>query len=350
MTSLVTADTSKAFDSVEHGRLLDKLGWYGIDQRWFAAWLSGRTQAVAGATDVQDVTHGIVQGSILGPILLIIFTSDLPQHLPNCKLVSYADDCQFFDADSPSEVETLKSRVENTLSTVLTWCTQNRLKINPSKTEMLVIKSRRQASDTNFSVLFGDDEISPSDSVKILGVTVDSHLSWDSHVGIVVQRCNVILIGLARLQHKLPKCTRQLLVESLVFPHIRYCLTVWGSCSASLKARVQKVINFGARIVSGLGRRDHVTPVLRELGWDTVNEMLRERDIAVMSRLLSPVCEAHVLTEQLLYRSDVSARQTRAVVNGSCNCPESEQSLRGVVFYIAPFLLGTASRYRLGSE
>ena len=186
---------------------------------------------------------------------------------------------------------------------------------------MLVIKSRRQTANTNFSVFFGEDEISPSDSVKILGVTVDSHLCWDSHVGIVVQRCNVILIGLARLRHKLPKCTRQLLVESLVFPHIRYCLTVWGNCSVSLKACVQKVINFGARIVSGLGRRDHVTPVLRELGWGTVNEMLRERGIAVMSRLLSPECEAQVLTEQLIYRGDVSARQTRAVVNGQLQLP-----------------------------
>ena len=64
-----------------------------------------------------------------------------------------------------------------------------------------------------------------------------------------------------------------------------------------------------------------MTPVLRELGWGTVNEMLRERDIAVMSRLLSPECEAQVLTEQLIYRGDVSARQTRAVVNGQLQLP-----------------------------
>ena len=240
VTSLVTADTSKAFDSVEHGRLLDKLGWYGIDQRWFAAWLSGRKQAVTGATEAMDVTHGVIQGSILGPILFTIFTSDLPQHVPDCKLVSYADDCQFFDAASPSETQTLKCRVENTLATTLTWFTQNRLKINPSKTVMLIIKSRRQTANTDFSVSFGDDEIFPSDSVKILGITVDPHLSWDGHVGIIVRRCNVVLIGIARLRHKLPKCTRQLLVQALVFPHIRYCLTVWGNCSASLKARIQK--------------------------------------------------------------------------------------------------------------
>ena len=90
-------------------------------------------------------------------------------------------------------IRSLKSRVEDTFETVLTWFTQNRLKVNPSKTKMLVIKSRRHTANTDFSVSFGEDEISPSDSVKILGVTLDPHLSWDSHVGIVVRRCNSIL-------------------------------------------------------------------------------------------------------------------------------------------------------------
>ena len=105
MTSFVTADTSKAFDSVEHGRLLDKLGWYGIDSGWFSAWLGGRTQTVRGGSLAMDVTHGVVQGSILGPILFLVFTNDLPQHVPHGKLVMYADDTQFLDADEPSNVQ-----------------------------------------------------------------------------------------------------------------------------------------------------------------------------------------------------------------------------------------------------
>ena len=70
------------------------------------------------------------------------------------------------------------------------------------------------------------------------------------------------------------------LVQALVFPHIRYCLTVWGNCSATLKARVQKVINFGARIVYGLGRRDHVTPALKELRWPSTRCARKSRVIA----------------------------------------------------------------------
>ena len=108
MTSLVTADTSKAFDSVEHGRLLEKLGWYGIDDRWFRAWLSDRTQSVRGGSGAElPVTHGVVQGSIMGPVLFLVFSNDLSQHVPHGKLVMYADDVQFIDSDSPRNMSEL---------------------------------------------------------------------------------------------------------------------------------------------------------------------------------------------------------------------------------------------------
>ena len=138
MTSLVTADTSKAFDSVEHDRLLDNLEWYGVRREWFSAWLRGRTQTVRGGSCTPlEVTHGVVQGSNLGPVLFLLFANDLPQHVPHGKIVMYADDAQFLDADFPSNLQALKARIERSLAVSLKWFTQNRLKINPTKTEMV---------------------------------------------------------------------------------------------------------------------------------------------------------------------------------------------------------------------
>ena len=334
MTSLVTADTSKAFDSVEHGRLLDKLGWYGIESDWFSVWLRGRTQTVRGGTETLDVTHGVIQGSILGPVLFLLFTNDLPQHISNGKLIMYADDTQFLDADQPTNIQALKSRIENSLSVALTWFTQNRLKINPAKTEMVTLKSRRLNLDKNISVSFGNDKISPVGSVKVLGVTIDSHLEWVDHISTVGKRCYCVLVGVAKARHKFPRCTRRLLVEALVFPHLRYCLTVWGSCTASQKQRIQKAINFGVRIVAGLGRRDHVTPALRQLGWCKVDEMIAERDIATMRHLIAAPCASEVLRERVVLRADVSSRHTRATADGQLQLPRmrTEFARRGFIY------------------
>ena len=229
-----------------------------------------------GGSQALEVTHGVIQGSILGPVLFLLFTNDLPQHIPYGKVVMYADDTQFLDAEFPSNAQALKVRIESSLHVSMKWFTQNRLKINPTKTEMIIMRSRRQKVNADFIINFGNDEISPRQSVKVLGVAIDQHLSWSEHVSAVVKRCYCVLVSLARTRHKMPKCVRRLLVESLVFPHIRYCLTVWGNCTSAQRHRVQKAINFGVRIVTGLGRREHVTPSLRELGWPDINEIISE--------------------------------------------------------------------------
>ena len=169
----MTIDTPKAFDGVEHGRVLDKLGWHGIEQTWFAAWLRDRHQKVKGGTDSEPITHGVVQGSILGPVLFLLFTNDLTQHLPGTKIIMYADDTQFFDFDSTKNTDELKTRVENTLSTALHWFTRNRLKINLNKSEMVIFQSKRIRDNPNFSISFDTETSYPSQSAKLLGVFLD---------------------------------------------------------------------------------------------------------------------------------------------------------------------------------
>ena len=268
-----------------------------------------------------DVTHGVVQGSVLGPILFLLFTNDLTQHIPHGKMIMYADDAQFLDADLPRNISELKIRMENNLAIANNWFTQNSLKINPLKTEMVLIKSRRLITDPHFSVAFGTSHIKPTYSVKILGVTVDSYLSWEPHISNIVRRCYSMLIALARMRYRLPMETKRLLIEALVFPHIRYCLSVWGSCTATQRHRVQKALNFGARIVRNVGYRDQVTSVLRELGWLRVEDMVIERDTMLMRDLLTADRAPEILREHVTRRTDVSNRMTRASNEGLLQVP-----------------------------
>ena len=143
----------------------------------------------------------------------------------------YADDVQFLDSDLADNVQNLKSRIETNLTTAMAWYTKNRLKINPSKTEMVILKSRRK-NCPDFSVVLGDSEITPLPSVKVLGVTIDASLTWEKHVSTVVQRCYCTLIGLARMRRRVPRDVKKMLVESLVFPYIY--ATVWP-CGAGAR-------------------------------------------------------------------------------------------------------------------
>ena len=189
VASMVSLDLSKAFHSVDHPVLLRKLQWYGIDPRWFRSYLSDRRQVVRGGTLFLPLTHGVPQGSLLGPILFSIFTNDLPSYLSHGSIISYADDTQLLDSEAPENFRLLKIRQEATLSLVQAYLTSNSLKMNPSKTTLLLVGTPQSLKKvTSFSLEVSGHTLTHSTSVKMLGVVINSKLSWESHISILVKK------------------------------------------------------------------------------------------------------------------------------------------------------------------
>ena len=244
-------------------------------------------------------------------MLFLIFTNDFASHITHGKVILYADDVQFIDSEEPCHIETLKIRVESTLETALTWFTRNSLKINPIKTEFLLHKTRGRRT-RDITIKFGEHTLKATPKAKVLGVILDPALTWEDHVTMTVQRCNHVLVGLCKLRNRLPRELRKFMVETLVFPLMRYCACVWGGGCATQIARLQKVLNFAARTVANLRRYDHVSATLTALGWPSVERMIRDADVALVNQLLTREDAPAALRALLIHRGQMTCRKLRS--------------------------------------
>ena len=315
VSSLTSIDLSKAFDCVDHGLLLDKLSWYGVtDLKWFQSYLSERKQVVRGGQLILPLTCGVPQGSILGPILFILFTNDVYAHLTHGRLISYADDTMHIDSARPDGpgLEGLKTRLELTMCELRSWFESNLLKMNEKKTAFMILGTKHNvAQAADFRLPVGDTSVKQSNNIKILGVTVDPGLSWSAHVSTVIKKCNGILVSLYRIRHYFTPTALKIIIQAYVFPHLTYCLCVWGGTAKGQLERIQKILNFAARVVTGIKKHDHVTPSLQSLGWPRIESMIVRRDVTKVFMALREEGVPRELRDLFTELSSVSSRDTR---------------------------------------
>ena len=207
------------------------------------------------------------------------------------------------------------------------WFTQNSLKINPSKTEFLMFKTRHRRI-SQIDIRFGDHTLVNTSKTKVLGVVLDTSLTWEDHISMTVQRCNHVLVGICKLRNRLPRELRIFLIESLVFPLIRYCACVWGGACSNQTSRLQKVIHFAARIISNLKKSDHISATLNELGWPSVDSMVVECDVTLINRLMASEYAPPALTDLLPFRSEVTCRSLRSSTAPLLQLPQVRTELK----------------------
>lgn len=278
VTYLVLLDYSKAFDVINIELLVAKLHYYGCDLHtlnWFRSYLTGRNQQVIINGVVSNrlpVTHGVPQGSILGPLLFSIFTSDLPSILtPECCIHMYADDTQLYMSSALHSVDSTITKLNVNLSLVYQWSSENGLILNPKKSAALCIgTSAACAKESHYrhtDLKLWDCTIKIGGVAKNLGVTIDNTLSFEKHVNKKCSLCYFKLKSLYKFKYILPSDTKWNLVNSLVLSNLDYCSPVYYNfLSAALKNRLQVIQNCCLRFAYNINRRDHVTPFYISLG------------------------------------------------------------------------------------
>ena len=306
---LVLLDLSKCFDVVPHAKLLEKLSLYGINTAWFRSYLEGHTQQVqmpaveqcAGSgrtghvpavtnqlSKSRDMPIGIFQGGALSFILYLLYSNDLSMCVgEGVSIIQYADDTQVLVSGKKKDLSNLIAQMEKALAALFQWFCGNGLKVNAQKTQMIVLGTSQMLRDLPpVSLTFNGTTVTESREVKNLGLTIDRSMNFHAHVDCMTRKCTGILVALSHARHVIPGKTLKVIVESLVLSVVRYCLSVYGSCGVTEVHRIQKIVNFCARVITGRRRSEHVSDAIELLGWFRARQLIDYHTLSVLQRLI----------------------------------------------------------------
>ena len=250
---LLFIDFSKAFDMVDHDILLDKLEHYGIRGManiWFRSYLSDRKQFVSITNETScklPLKYSVPQGSILGPLLFIIYINDIPNINKLAKFILYADDANIIITGSHiSEIATSFNELSQNL---VQWVSANELALNIRKTNYMLFTRARNLNLDSFAPKIANIPIERKRVARFLGVLVDDRLTWSNQISAIKTKMSRFIGTLYKLKSTLPLTVRLTIYNSLVQSHLNYCSLLWGT---SCKSNIEKLFIAQKKAIRGI--------------------------------------------------------------------------------------------------
>ena len=286
-------DLSAAFDTVDHSILIARLertfGVTGSALQWFRSYLTNRTMTVCVEGKYSEpvtLDVSVPQGSKLGPRLYSDYTQPLGQLLTALSMTYhlYADDTQLIKKTSlalPDQQEA-SDNLASGIMKIQRWMTSNKLKLNPDKTEFLVIASARNSTKVAVDgISLGDAHVKRVPCARNLGVQMDASISMENHIVSICKVCYYYLKWIKRIRHVLTPYAAKAIVQALVISRLDYCNGLLVGLSCKLIQKLQRVMNMAARVITCATRDTPSIQLLQELHWLPMDERICFK-IAVM--------------------------------------------------------------------
>lgn len=281
-TGMALLDLQKAFDTVDHNILCEKLSSMGvISIKWFKSYLENRTQVVKVNkinSDILNINCGVPQGSILGPLLFLCYVNDMSMSISSdCKLILYADDTAILYSHKDPKI--IENKLNEELSSCHSWLVDNKLSMHSGKTECILFGTKRRINKAEpFKLNINGCIIEAQKSVTYLGVIFDQTLSFEEAVNNIIKKANLRLKFLYRQGACMSENIRKTLCTALIQCHLDYCCSSWYSClNKQFKKRLQIVQNKTVRFIKNLEPRTTVNQsVLADLKMLKVNDRVSQ--------------------------------------------------------------------------
>ena len=292
---VILLDFSKAFDRVAHQRLLAKLQYYGIDgmtQSWIQGFLSGRTQRVSVngiVSDTADVTSGVPQGSVLGPVLFLLYINDITDGIQSDMRLFADDSIVYREIHTDADHNILQRDLEHLAAWAHLW----QMDFNVSKCYLLTISLKKETSSFDYQI--SGQPITRTTSHPYLGVVIDSKLSWTPHVREITAKASRVMGLLRRTLHPCKPHVKEIAYKTLVRPKVEYGATAWNPHTTIQVDKIEKIQRSAARFVANDHRRtSSVTAMLNRLKWQSLESRRLQQQLLMLYKIKTGLVNIHL--------------------------------------------------------